>query len=329
MSNPFTLLAIETSCDDTSVALWQENALVEELRFHQAIHAAYGGVIPEWASREHEIRLPWLYHNLHKKYPDVQLHAVAATLGPGLIGSLLIGVTFAKTLALDLDIPFLGVHHLHAHIASLELPHADMTYPFLCLVATGGHTVLYEVHSPLHRIFLGGTRDDAVGEAFDKIAAQLGLPYPGGPEIEKLSQKGDPTCFSFPYPKKEAPWDYSFSGLKTAFLYARRDHPHLPIEDLAAAWHDHVIHYLLQGLFATAEYKNIPRIAVVGGVSANQKLRSLLHQTAQEKGFTYYLAPLPYCTDNAAMVAVEAYHHWLNAQYTPIDAEPFPTGEKL
>lgn len=322
------LLAIETSCDDTAVALYDGQQVVTEILYRQEIHAAYGGVIPEWASREHEVRLPLAVHQAlvqaHLSWKD--LHAIAAAQGPGLIGSLQIGFTFARALAAAHRLPFLGIHHLQAHVASLELDDKPVVYPLLVLVATGGHTHLFRVVHPLEMELLGQTQDDAVGEAFDKIAAFLGLPYPGGPEIEKLAQQGHPSAVSFPIPRTSGAWDFSFSGLKTAFLHTRQRRADLPIEDLCASWQHTVFTYLVQKLIQAAQAHRISRIGLVGGVAANQYLRRLLSHAAAEAGLDLYLAPLRYCMDNAAMIAVAAWHRYLTGRYTPLTAVPFARG---
>jgi len=322
------LLAIETSCDDTAVALFDGQQIVAEVVYRQPVHASYGGVIPEWASREHEIRLPLAVlealNQAHLTWKDLQV--LAAAQGPGLIGSLLIGFTFARALAAAHHLPFIGVHHLQAHVASLELGEQPVTYPLLVLVATGGHTHLFRVIHPLEMELLGQSQDDAVGEAFDKVAAFLGLPYPGGPEIEKLALTGNPSAVSFPLPRTAGPWDFSFSGLKTAFLHARDRHRDLPIQDLCASWQHAVFTYLVQKLIQAAQAHRVPRIGLVGGVAANQYLRQLLAQAATEAGLELYLAPLRYCMDNAAMIAVAGWHRYLTGHYTPLTAGPFARG---
>ena len=322
------LLAIETSCDDTSVALYDGERIHAEITYRQSIHASYGGVIPEWASREHEVRLPqaiWeIFSEARIKWED--LWAVAVAQGPGLLGSLLVGYTFAKAIAASSHIPLIGVHHLEAHIASLYLGEERPLYPFVALVATGGHTHLYLVESPLTNHLVGKTQDDAVGEAFDKIAAWLGLPYPGGPEIEKLAQKGNPQAYTFPTPRTEGRWDFSFSGLKTAFLQARAAYPEIAIEDLCASWQEQVLHYLTEKAVAYAQEAGVPRIALVGGVAANARLRTLWQARAKAAGLQAYIAPLRYTMDNAAMIAVAGWHRYINGLYTPILSTPFARG---
>ena len=322
------LLAIETSCDDTAVALFDGERIQGEITYRQSIHAQYGGIIPEWASREHEVRLPQAVQEVFAQtgvgWED--LHAVAVAQGPGLLGSLLVGYTFAKALAVSSNIPLIGVHHLEAHIASLHLGEEVPAYPFVALVATGGHTHLYLVESPLTLRLAGKTQDDAVGEAFDKVAAWLGLPYPGGPEIEKLALKGNPHAYTFPTPRTERKWDFSFSGLKTAFLQARSAHPEISVEDLCAAWQEQVFNYLISKVLGFAREINVPRIALVGGVAANARLRHLWQEAAHAAGLEPFLAPLRYTMDNAAMIAVAGWHRYLNGLYTPILSTPFARG---
>ncbi len=322
------VLAIETSCDDTSVAFYDGERICAEITYRQGIHATYGGVIPEWASREHEVRLPQVIQEIFSqaqvKWED--LRAVAVAQGPGLLGSLLVGYTFAKAIADSSNVPLVGVHHLEAHIASLYLGDDVPPYPFVALVATGGHTHLYLVGSPLSHHLIGKTQDDAVGEAFDKIAAWLGLPYPGGPEIEKLAQRGNRYAYTFPTPRTEGRWDFSFSGLKTAFLQARSTHPEIAIEDLCASWQEQGFQYLTEKAVAYAREAGVPRIALVGGVAANARLRTLWQEGASAAGLQAYIAPLRYTMDNAAMIAVAGWHRYINGLYTPILSAPFARG---
>ncbi|MCS7153761.1 MAG: tRNA (adenosine(37)-N6)-threonylcarbamoyltransferase complex transferase subunit TsaD [Bacteroidia bacterium] len=319
------VLAIETSCDDTAACLYDGERILSHVVYRQEVHATVGGVIPEWASREHEVKLPLaVVEALSQAGVDwTNLRVVAAAQGPGLLGSLLIGSTFARALAAAWNIPFIGVHHLEAHIASIELGEKPPLYPMIVLVATGGHTHLYRVLHPLRIELLGRTVDDAVGEAFDKVAASLGLPYPGGPQIEKLAAQGNPFAFAFPTPRTTGVWDFSFSGLKTAFLYARRDHPELRTEDLCASWQHAVSVYLTDKLIRAAQAFHIPRIGLVGGVASNQYLRQYLHSQAEKHSLELYLAPLQYCMDNAAMIAVAAWHRYANGLYSPLTETPF------
>ncbi|MCS6896053.1 MAG: tRNA (adenosine(37)-N6)-threonylcarbamoyltransferase complex transferase subunit TsaD [Bacteroidia bacterium] len=319
------LLAIETSCDDTAACLYQDGQVLSHVVYRQEMHASFGGVIPEWASREHEVKLPLAIQaalsQAEKSYSDLKV--VAAAQGPGLIGSLLIGSVYARALAAAWGIPFIGVHHLEAHVLSLELSERPISYPILVLVATGGHTHLFRVLHPLRMELVGRTIDDAVGEAFDKVAASLGLPYPGGPQIETIAQSGDKEAIAFPLPHTPNPWDFSFSGLKTAFLYARQKYPDLPLSDLCASWQHTVAVYLTEKLIGAAKAFQISRIGLVGGVAANAYLRQYLHTQAAAQGYDLYLAPMAYCMDNAAMIAVAAWHRYLNGLYSNLTDPPF------
>jgi N6-L-threonylcarbamoyladenine synthase len=322
------LLGIETSCDDTGVALYDGERILAEVVYRQGIHAAHGGVIPEWASREHEVRLPQAIQEVFAQggisWED--LKAIAVAQGPGLLGSLLVGYTFAKALAVSSGIPLIGVHHLEAHIASLYLGEEVPAYPFVALVATGGHTHLYLVESPLTFRLVGKTQDDAVGEAFDKIAAWLGLPYPGGPEIERLARQGNPEAYTFPTPRTEGKWDFSFSGLKTAFLQARAAHPEMRVEDLCAAWQEQVFRYLIEKVVGFAREAGVSRVALVGGVAANARLRFLWEEAADAAHLKAYMAPLRYTMDNAAMIAAAGWHRYINGLYTTLLSAPFAKG---
>ncbi|MEN2992133.1 MAG: tRNA (adenosine(37)-N6)-threonylcarbamoyltransferase complex transferase subunit TsaD [Bacteroidia bacterium] len=317
------LLAIETSCDDTAACLYWQGQIYAHVVYRQALHAEYGGVIPEWASREHEGRLPIAVQEVLSQAGLTwrDLRAVAAAQGPGLLGSLLIGSTFARALAAAWRLPFIGVNHLEAHVASLELGEQPVAYPLLVLVATGGHTHLFRVTHPLGLELIGRTRDDAVGEAFDKVAAALGLPYPGGPHIEALAREGNPLRLSFPFPRTDQPYDFSFSGLKTAFLRAREQGYALP--DLCASWQHSVFAYLTQKLLDAAQALGLRRVGLVGGVAANQYFRNYLLTQAQSAKVEVWLAPLAYCMDNAAMIAVAGWHALLTGRYTSLTDPPF------
>ncbi|MCS6789600.1 MAG: tRNA (adenosine(37)-N6)-threonylcarbamoyltransferase complex transferase subunit TsaD [Bacteroidia bacterium] len=322
------LLAIETSCDDTAVCLYDGQRIISHVLYRQTIHASYGGVIPEWASREHEVRLPQAVlqalQEAQVSWDDLQV--IAAAQGPGLLGSLMVGHTFARAIAAARQLPFIGVHHLEAHVASLELSGEPLYYPFVALVATGGHTHLFRVIDPLRMELIGKTQDDAVGEALDKVAAWIGLPYPGGPAIEALAQQGNPQAFAFPQPRTDKPYDFSFSGLKTAFLYTYQRNPSVSLPDLCASWQEAVFTYLVEKLLQAARAYHMARIALVGGVAANKLLRQKLTKQAEEEGLQVYLAPLAYCMDNAAMIAVAAWHKYLSGQYTSLHTAPFARG---
>jgi N6-L-threonylcarbamoyladenine synthase len=299
------ILGLETSCDETAAALvTDEGRLLANVVSSQAeLHARYGGVVPEVASRHHlELLLPAVRRALEEADADLsEVDRVAVTQGPGLVGALLVGVSAAKSLAWARRLPLVPVNHLHGHVASLFLEPDPLEPPFLCLLASGGHTLLLDVRE--HGTFevLGTTLDDAAGEAFDKGARLLGLGYPGGAEIDRLGQDGDPEAFAFPVARVPG-FDFSFSGLKTALLYAVRelgpDETERRRADLAASYQRAIVRALVERTQAAAEAIGADRIAVVGGVAANSELRSSLPGAA--------LAPLPLCTDNAAMIASAA-----------------------
>jgi N6-L-threonylcarbamoyladenine synthase len=297
------ILGLETSCDETSAALIDQRGVIHAnvVASQALLHAAYGGVVPEIASRRHlELVTPVLREALDQAGATLaEIDTVAVTAGPGLIGALLVGVAYAKALSLSLEVPLVAVNHLHGHVASLYLQPLDLAPPFTCLLASGGHTLLLEVSGRGWEQVrpLGATRDDAAGEAFDKGARLLGLPYPGGSSIDRLAREGDPGAYAFPVARLEG-LDFSFSGLKTALLYAVRDLAPGELEhrraDLAASYQ----HAIVRALVGRVEASGAERIAVVGGVAANSELRSALAHAA--------VAPMELCTDNAAMIASAA-----------------------
>jgi N6-L-threonylcarbamoyladenine synthase len=308
------ILGLETSCDETAAALvTDEGEIRASVVASQAdLHARYGGVVPEVASRRHlELVLPVLRETLARAEATLDdVDRVAVTAGPGLIGALLVGLSAAKSLAWARRLPLVPVDHLHGHVASLYLEPDPVEPPFLCLLASGGHTLLLDVqdHTGYRRV--GTTLDDAAGEAFDKGARLLGLGYPGGAELDRLAQDGDPTAHPFPVARVPG-FDFSFSGLKTALLYVVRELPAVELErrraDLAASYQRAIVRALVERTLAAADHLGAERIAVVGGVAANSELRAALPDAA--------LAPLPLCTDNAAMIASAARYR---------DAIPYP-----
>jgi N6-L-threonylcarbamoyladenine synthase len=299
------ILALETSCDETAAALVTDDGEIKAnvVASQADLHARYGGVVPEVASRRHlELVLPVLREVQEEAGATLEdVDRVAVTTGPGLIGALLVGLSAAKSLAWARRLPLVPVDHLHGHVASLYLEPGPVEPPFLCLLASGGHTLLLDVtdHSGYRRV--GTTLDDAAGEAFDKGARLLGLGYPGGAELDRLARAGDPEAYAFPVARVPG-FDFSFSGLKTALLYAVRDLPADELElrraDLAASYQRAIVRALVERTQAAAEHLGAERIAVVGGVAANSELRAALPDAA--------LAPLPLCTDNAAMIASAA-----------------------
>jgi N6-L-threonylcarbamoyladenine synthase len=307
------ILGIETSCDETAAALvTREGEIASNVVASQAdLHARYGGVVPEVASRRHlELVAPVINEAVGQNWDDVE--AVAVTVGPGLIGALLVGVSAAKALAWARRLPLVPVDHLHGHVASLYLRPLDLEPPFICLLASGGHTMLLDVRDRSGFTVLGTTLDDAAGEAFDKGARLLGLGYPGGAEIDRLAREGDPAAFDFPVARVPG-LDFSFSGLKTALLYATRELSAEELErrraDLAAGYQRAIVAALVGRTLEAAETSGHERIAVVGGVAANSELRARLAE------HRCVLAPLELCTDNAAMISSAA-------RYTPI--VPYP-----
>jgi len=306
------ILAIETSCDETAAAVTQGRRVLGSSVYTQTDHEKYGGVVPEIASRNHIMKLPYIVDEAMRDagtgFGD--LGAVAVTDGPGLVGALLVGVSYAKALAYRLGLPLMPVHHIEGHICSLYLTYEELEPPFLCLVVSGGHTHIVVVEDYGQFRLLGKTRDDAVGEAFDKTARVLGLGYPGGPKLERLAQKGRP-IYSYPRGfKGETHLDFTFSGLKTAVI----NHKHQMDQkgeaydkaDIAASFQAEAIAFLADNTFEAAARENIDIIGIAGGVSANGALREVFRERAQQAGVKLYLPDLRYCTDNAAMIGCAA-----------------------
>ncbi|GHT12054.1 tRNA N6-adenosine threonylcarbamoyltransferase [Bacteroidia bacterium] len=328
------ILGIESSCDDTSAAVVRGTRLLSNVIAGQSVHKDYGGVVPELASRAHQQNIvPVVSQALQKAGIAVaDLSAVAFTNGPGLMGSLLVGVSFAKGLSLATDLPLIAVNHLQGHVLAHfidddeALPHPQ--FPFLCLLVSGGHTQILKVESPLCYHIIGQTIDDAAGEAFDKCAKVMGLPYPGGPVIDQLAAQGNVHRFAFAKPSVPH-LDYSFSGLKTSFLYFLRDqqkiNPHFIEEnlpDLCASLQHTIIQILLHKLQLAVKQTGIKEIAIAGGVSANAGLRNALKTYGIQNGWQTYLPPLRYTTDNAAMIAVTGYFNLLAGHTAGLDTVP-------
>lgn len=305
------ILGIETSCDETSVAVVQGRRILSNVvaSQHQA-HAPFGGVVPEIASRHHIENLPFILEEALKQADTSfkEIDGIAATFAPGLLGSLLVGLQYGKSLALALKKPFVGVHHLEGHLHSVFLEHENIEFPFLGLIVSGGHTHLYLVKGLGGYQLLGATRDDAAGEAFDKVAKLLGLGYPGGPALEKAADKGNTKAFRLTTPKLgEGSLDFSFSGVKTAcLLEVKKQKEKLSsdfVHDLSASFQEMVTNFLTERLKQAAKKYKVSRLVVTGGVAANQTLRKKVTAMATEEGFSIAIPSLPLCTDNGAMIA--------------------------
>jgi N6-L-threonylcarbamoyladenine synthase len=315
------VLGIETSCDDTSFALFStDKGVVCNLTANQLIHDRYGGVVPEIASREHAKNLLPVFDALldRGRIAPTDIGGIGVTNGPGLIGSLLVGVGFAKSLALALGCPVVGVHHIEAHILSNELAGEELQTPSLVLVVSGGHTALYRVEGMGDYKLVGNTRDDAAGECFDKIAKLLGLGFPGGPAIERRAREGDAHAIRFPRAMMtQGSPDFSFSGLKTAVRLHVEGHGALgeqDVADIAASAQEAIVDVLVQKTIACAKSCGARHIYLAGGVAANGQLRDRMGQACSETGIAYHAPLLEYCTDNGAMVARTAVHHLANGR---------------
>lgn len=314
------VLGIESSCDETAAAVVRDGRTVlsSVVSSQVAVHHPYGGVVPELASRKHiEAIIPVVDQALNQSGKDLpQIDAVAVTQGPGLIGALLVGFTFGKSLAYSRKIPWVGVNHLEGHINSLFLMPDTPPFPFVALLASGGHTSLYHVTAPTRSERMGQTRDDAAGEAYDKVAKMLDLGYPGGAVIDRLAAQGAPDRISFPRPYLEkTPFDFSFSGLKTAvkrFIQTHEDTYREMIPDIAAGFQEAVVDVLCAKLINAAQEKSCRCVAIAGGVAANRRLRERVRSEAAVKDVAVYIPSLELCGDNAAMIAAAGYHH-LNA----------------
>lgn len=330
-----TILGIESSCDDTSAAVIRNTTLLSNVIASQEVHRKYGGVIPELASRAHQQNIIPVVDTALKEagVSASEIDGIAFTRGPGLLGSLLVGVSFAKGLALSHDIPMMEVNHLQGHIFShfidmpdREIPHPE--FPFLCLLVSGGHSQIVLVKDYAEMEIIGTTIDDAAGEAFDKCAKVMGLPYPGGPVIDKLAQQGDPQKFRFAKPSVDG-FDYSFSGLKTSFLYFLRDQVHENPDfieqnkaDLCASLQSTIIDILLNKLVKAAKQYDIDQIAIAGGVSANSGLRNAILQEGRKRKWKTYIPEFKFTTDNAAMIAITGYYKYQRGEFAPMDIAP-------
>lgn len=335
-NQPIIILGIESSCDDTSAAVLADNCVLSNVIASQAVHQDYGGVVPELASRAHQKNIiPVVEAAIRRANIGKQdIDAVAFTLGPGLLGSLLVGTSFAKSFATALGIPCVDVNHLQAHVLSHfivepDTEHNAPSFPFLCLLVSGGNSQIVLVRDYFDMQIIGQTIDDAAGEAFDKCAKIMGLPYPGGPHIDRLAKEGNPTAFRFAMPDI-AGFDYSFSGLKTSFLYRLRDdvaaNPHFIEQnkaDLCASLQKNIIDILLKKLITASQQLGIDNIAVAGGVSANSGLRRELIAQGNSRGWQVFIPKPAFTTDNAAMIAVVGYYKYLRGHLCDISRPPF------
>ncbi len=322
------ILAIESSCDDTSAAVLHNGKILANVVAGQEVHRLWGGVVPELASRAHQQHIVPVVDAAIKQagISIEQLSAVAFTRGPGLLGSLLVGVSFAKSLALGLSIPLIEVNHMHAHILAHFIDEPKPPFPFLCLTVSGGHTQIVQVNSAVEMKILGETIDDAAGEAFDKTAKLLGLPYPGGPLIDQYAAQGNPGAFKFPVPQTPG-YDYSFSGLKTSVMYfLQKQNPdflpaHLP--DVCASVQKAIITHLLKKLKKASVDTGIRHIAIAGGVSANSGLRKAIHNHGEQLGWDTFIPAFGYCTDNAAMIAITAWFKFMANDFAEQTIAPY------
>ncbi|MEN9370353.1 MAG: tRNA ((37)-N6)-threonylcarbamoyltransferase complex transferase subunit TsaD [Bacteroidota bacterium] len=327
---PLIILGIESSCDETSASVCVDGQILSNITATQAIHEQYGGVIPEVASRIHQQNIiPVVDAALAKaKIRKNEITAVAFTQGPGLMGALLVGTSFAKAFALALNIPLIGINHMQAHILAHFIDDPKPSFPFICLTVSGGHTQIVLVKDYFEMEVLGETTDDAAGEAFDKTAKILGLPYPGGPLIDKYAHTGNPNRFQFTEPQIPN-YDFSFSGLKTQILYFvqqnQKSNPNFVAENLAdicASIQDRIVSILINKLKKATIDHGIKQISVAGGVSANSGLRKAIEKLAKENNWEFYLPAFQYCTDNAGMVAIAGFHKYHAGKFLSQSAVP-------
>lgn len=326
------ILGIESSCDDTSAAVIKNGVLLSSVIASQAVHESYGGVVPELASRAHQQNIVPVVHEALKRarVTKEQLSAIAFTRGPGLMGSLLVGVSFAKGLARSLDIPMVDVNHLQGHVLAHFIKESEdddnqPKFPFICLLVSGGNSQIIRVDAYNKMTVLGQTIDDAAGEAIDKCSKVMGMGYPGGPIIDRLARQGNPNAYTFSKPHIPG-FDYSFSGLKTSFLYSLRewlkDDPDFiehHKEDLAASLEKTIVDILMDKLRKAVKATGIKEVAVAGGVSANNGLRNAFHEHADKYGWKIFIPKFGYTTDNAAMIAITGYYKYLDKDFCSID----------
>lgn len=324
------ILAIESSCDETSAAVIANGKVLNNIIASQAVHQKYGGVVPELASRAHQRNIVSVVNEALQQanMQSSQLDAIAFTRGPGLMGALLVGVSFAKGMAMGLNKPLIEVNHMQAHVLAHFIEEPAPSFPFLCLTVSGGHTQIIVVKDYLSMEVIGETQDDAAGEAFDKAAKIMGIPYPGGPLIDSYAKNGNPMAFKFPETFMPG-LDFSFSGIKTAFLYFLRDQKikdpdfvEKNLNDICASIQYHLVKMLLDRVSQASVQTGIKEIAIAGGVSANSGLRNNLQTMAAKKGWKVHIPAFQYCTDNAAMIAMVAHHKYLRKEFCNLDVSP-------
>ncbi len=330
-----TILGIESSCDDTSAAVVRERNLLSNVISNQEVHKSFGGVVPELASRAHQQNIIPVIHQALKEagVSKSDIHAVAFTKGPGLLGSLMVGTSFAKGLAMALNIPLIEVNHLQGHVLAHFIKQKNKKaespkFPFLCLLVSGGHTQIVLVNDFLKMKIIGKTIDDAAGEAFDKCAKIIGFPYPGGPQIDKMAKFGNPLKFKFSKPQIEN-LNFSFSGLKTGFLYFIRDNYNKNknfinenISDICASIQHTIIEILIDKLVKASKETKINEIAIAGGVAANSGLRNKIIEEGEKRNWNVYIPEIIFTTDNAAMIAITGYYKYLEKQFSSLNVSP-------
>lgn len=333
-----TILAIESSCDETSASICVDGKILSNSIATQSVHEQYGGVVPELASRAHMQNIvPVIDTCLREAFPNLstrermhQISAIAFTQAPGLIGSLLVGVQFAKSLSLSLDKPLIAVHHMQAHVLANLIQDPQPEFPFLCLTVSGGHTQIILAKSALELEIVGETIDDAAGEAFDKTAKLLGLPYPGGPLIDRYAALGDPLKFKFAEPQIPE-LNFSFSGLKTSILYfLKKQEPgfiEANLNDLCASVQYTIVQILLKKLKKAVAQTGVKQVCLAGGVSANSGLRNAMQEMGKKQGWKTYIPSFEFCTDNAAMIAITAYYKYQAGHFTSLDCHPSARAE--
>ncbi len=334
MQADIAILAIESSCDETAASVIVNGRIISNIVYSQEIHQQYGGVIPEAASRLHIKHIVAVVDEALKQsgISKTTLSAVAYTQSPGLIGALMVGACFAKGFAQALSIPTIAVNHMQAHVLANLIEHPQLSFPFLCLTVSGGHTQIVRCDSPLSQQIIGETIDDAAGEAFDKAAKMLGLPYPGGPLIDTYAKGGNEDAFEFAKPQIPG-LNFSFSGLKTSILYflqkQLRENPNFITDhraDLCASIQKSIVSILIKKIETASKLTGIRRVALAGGVSANSLLRSAMQRSAEKRNWELYIPSFAYCTDNAAMIAITAHYKYMDGQFANLDTVPSARG---